>query len=127
MKKRRIFLACSDDRLRIGLVMLLDNEPGLVISGLSDNLSNLISQLEDSHSNVLLLDWEMPLPKMKDLLTDIHCLDNPPEIIFLSSRLEEKEQILAAGADYFFTKDTPPNNLLKTLNSLQEPEENKSL
>ena len=120
MKKRRIFLACSDDRLRIGLVALLDNEPSLILSGLSDNLSNLNSQLEDSHSDVLLLDWKMPLPKMKYLLTDIHSLDNPPEIIILSSRSEEREQILAAGADYFFTKDAPPNKLLETLNSLQK-------
>jgi len=107
--------------------MLLDNEPGLVISGLSDNISNLNSQLEDSHSDVLLFDWQIPLPELKDMLTDIHILDNPPTIIFLSSGPEEREQILAAGADYFFTKDAPPNELIKTLNSLQGLEENESL
>ena len=122
MRKRRIFLACSDENLRIRLIMLLDNEPGLIISGFSANLTNLVHHLEASDTDVLLLDWKLPLSQLEKLLDDIHCLEKPPEIMYLSSRSREKEVVMAAGVDYFFTKNAPPGEIISKLCQLEGAE-----
>ena len=60
MTKIRIFLACSDERLRIAMLLLLDQEPGMVVVGITDRLSGLLTQLEATQPDVLLLSWEIP-------------------------------------------------------------------
>ena len=115
----RIFLVCADKRLKTAMLLLLDNQPGMVVSGISDRLQGLIDQLEHAQPDVLLMEWENPLGEMKDLFTDIHNLDYPPKILYLSNRQEEREFTLNAGADYFFLTNAPPDDLLKTLNELR--------
>ena len=118
----RIFLACADERLKIAMLMLLDHEPGMVVAGISDRLQGLPDQLEASQPDVLVLEWQEPLPSITELITNIHNLACPPAIIYLSSGAEEKEMIIAAGADYFVVKNAPPDELLSILNDLRLPE-----
>jgi len=118
----RIFLACADERLKIAMLMLLDNEPGMVVAGISDRLQGLPNQLEASQPDVLVLAWEEPLPPITELLTNIHNLARPPVIVYLSSRAEEQETIMAAGTDYFVLTNAPPDELLSILNNLRLPE-----
>ena len=119
MKKLRIFLACADERLRIALFLLLDDEPGMVVVGITDRLPGLLPQLEASQTDVVLLDWDLPFQSMADLLKDIKNLESPPEVIYLSNRLEDKTMMLAAGADHFITKNSPPDELLPALKTHQ--------
>jgi DNA-binding response OmpR family regulator len=116
MAKKRIFVACKDERLRIALLLLLDHESGMGVIGITDQLPNLLSQLWATEPDALLLEWELPLKEIEHLLTDIHNLPHTPMIILLSSKLEEEEKILAAGADYFIPKDAPPDELIPILN-----------
>jgi DNA-binding NarL/FixJ family response regulator len=115
MIKLRIFVACSDERLRIAMLLLLDQEPGMGVVGITDRLPGLLLHLEASQPDVLLFEWELSAQSLKDLMADIHKLGKSPKIIFLSSRPEEEENIIAAGADYFICENTPPDKLLKIL------------
>jgi DNA-binding NarL/FixJ family response regulator len=121
MIKKRIFLACSDERLRIALILLLDHEPGMAVIGITDRLPNLLSQLWATQPDVLLLEWELPIKEIEELISDIHNHPHPPIIILLSSKPEEEEKIIAVGADHFISKDAPPDMLIPILNHLREP------
>jgi len=115
MGLKRIFIACADVRLRLALHLLVDQEPGMVVMGITDRLTGLLIQLEATQPDVLLLEWEISFTELEDLLTDIHNLKFRPEIILLSNKPEEEGKMIAAGADYFISTDAPPDNLLPIL------------
>lgn len=121
MGSMRTFIACADERLRLALLLLLHQEPGIVVVGLSDRLAGILAQLEGAQPDVLLLDWELSDQSMMPLLTDIHDFEFQPKIIIFSAKLNEKEKIMAAGADFFICKDAPPDELLPILNTLKLP------
>ena len=124
MKPMRIFLAYADDRLKVALLMLLDHQPGMVVAGISDRLPGLLTQVQASQPDVLLLEWDASLQLIADRITNIHNLARPPVIIFLSSSAKQKETIMAAGADYFVMKNTPPDELLSIMKNLHLAETN---
>ena len=119
MGSLRIFVASPDERLRLALILFLADEPNLVVVGIADRITGLFNQLEASGADVLLLDWEVHDHSMVNLLRDLKNLENRPETIIFSSREEKKETIMAAGADYFISKDSPPDSLMPILNDIR--------
>jgi DNA-binding NarL/FixJ family response regulator len=119
MGSLRIFIACPDDKLRLALLMFVDHEPGMIAVGIADRLTGLVAQLEGSKPDVLLLDWILPDQSMADLIRDLHKLVRRPKIIVFCTKPENKETIMAAGADYFIGKDSPPDELIPILNDIR--------
>ena len=117
MTKKRIFVACSDERLRIALLLLIDHEPGMTVVGITDRLPNLLSQLWATQPDILLLDWELALADIEELIADIRNLPHRPMITVLSGKPEDEEKIIAAGTDHFILKDAPPDDLLPIISS----------
>ncbi len=118
MNKKRIFIACADERLRIALVIFLEGEPGLAVVGFTDRLENLLPQFEAAQAEVLLLEWQLALPSLKEILDRVHQLPHPHKVIYFSGNPEERQQILAAGADYVILKNAPPDELLPILSKI---------
>jgi DNA-binding NarL/FixJ family response regulator len=118
MNKKRIFIACADERLRIALLIFLEGEPGLTVVGFTDRLESLLPQLEASQAEVLLLEWQLGHPALKATLDKVHRLPRPHKIIYFSGNPEERQQILADGADYVILKNAPPDELLPILNKI---------
>jgi DNA-binding NarL/FixJ family response regulator len=119
MTKLRIFIAFADEKLRIAMLLLLDHEPGMIVVGIPDRLPGLVTQLDASQPDVLLLEWSIPINSMKELIDDISHLSPSPQVILLSSIPEEKEAVLAAGVDHFILKNAPPDELLLILNRIR--------
>ena len=119
MGTMRIFIASPDDKLRLALLMFLDDEHGMSVVGLSDRLVGLLAQLEGSEPDVLLLDWVSPIQVMADLLADLDKLKRRPKTIVFLTKSGEKKTTLAAGVDYFIPKDAPPDELLPILNDIR--------
>lgn len=42
------------------MLLLLDNEPGMVVAGITDRLPGLVTQLETAQAEQLLLGWNIP-------------------------------------------------------------------
>jgi DNA-binding NarL/FixJ family response regulator len=118
MKKKRIFIACADERLRIALVIFLEGEPGLTVVGFTDRLENLLPQLQASQAEILLLEWQLALPTLKEILDNVHKLPLTHKVIYFSGDPQERQQILAAGADYVILKNAPPDELLPILSRI---------
>ena len=116
MNKKRIFIACADERLRIALILLLENEPGMTVVGITDRLESLLPQLEASQANVLLLEWQLTEVALKDLLVQARNLSQLDKIIYFAGDLQDSKQILAAGANHVILKNAPPDELLPILN-----------
>jgi len=94
----------------------------MVVVGLSDRLPGLLAQLEGSQPDLLLLDWELADGSIEDLLTHLHSLEHQSRTMVLAARPEAKEAVLAAGADFFLCKDSPPDTLLPILRGMQQSE-----
>ena len=118
MNRKRIFIACADDRLRIALLLHLENVPGMVVVGITDRIQNLLPQLEASEACILLLEWQLTPQAMAELLEKIHQLPHPPQVIYFASDQEEEQQIRAAGANYVILKSAPPDELVPIINRI---------
>jgi len=118
MNKKRIFIACADERLRIALIIFLEGEPGLVVVGFTDRLESLLPQLEASQAEVLLLEWQLHETAFKNLLNEVHRLPHIHKVIYFLGKPEERQRVLADGADYVILKNAPPDELLPILNKI---------
>ena len=125
--KTRIFIACADERLRLGMFLLLDSEPDMAVVGIADRLTGLLAQLEATQANVLLLDWDMPRSALRNILADVHALRYPPKIIVFASKPEEEGKLIQAGADHSILKNAPPDELFPILRSISYVEQKSSL
>ena len=68
-----IFLAESDQNLRLGMQMLLHQEPGVHVIGMAIQAEGLVVQVEASRAELLILDWQLPGAAMPDLITEDSC------------------------------------------------------
>jgi len=115
----RIFIASSDRMLRLGLLLLLESEPGITVIGVSDRAEGLATVLGVSKTEVLLLDYEIAKQMLTvDLIADIHRLEKSPKIIVFSIDSQVEGVAITAGAHAFISKTLPPDNLLPILRDL---------
>ena len=115
-----LFLAEADQDLRLGLQMLLHQEPGLHIVGMAVQVDRLLVRVEASQADLLLINWRLPGASMEGLLFDIRGLDSPPKIVALSIKPEDKVLALSAGADAFISMNSPPDELLEVIRSIKK-------
>jgi DNA-binding NarL/FixJ family response regulator len=115
----RLFIASADRALNLALMMLLDDEPGMVVIGISDRREGLLSVVATSQPEVVLLDDGLAKKATPHLVSDLHRLECHPKIIVLSINPQTKAATLAAGADGFISKSVPPDELLPLLRSMR--------
>jgi DNA-binding NarL/FixJ family response regulator len=113
-----ILLADDQPKLRLGLKLLLKREPEFNISAEASDAESLWDQLKTFEPDVLLLDWELPGLNPVDALRRLHAVFPRLQVIALSGRVEARRAALAAGADAFVSKGSPPEQLLAALNAI---------
>jgi DNA-binding NarL/FixJ family response regulator len=118
MNRKRIFIACDDERLRIALLLFLEEKPNTNVIGFTDRLESLLPQLDASQADVLLLEWQLTATGLTDLLSRIRSLPHPPKVIYLVRCLEEEEMVQGLGADYVMIMNSPPDKLLSIIDQI---------
>jgi len=87
-------------------------EPGVRVVGESADAQNLLTQVEASCPDLVLLDWELPGLEANSLLSALRAHCPLLKVIALSGRPEARQAALAAGVDAFVSKGDPPEQLL---------------
>ena len=120
MRNVGIFIAESDRDTRVSLQMLIDREPGLRVVGVAVRSTGLVRQVTAAQPDVLLLDWELVLSAPEAYIRKLKSVESQLAIIVLHVRPEIREEAQVAGTDYFFSKDSPPDQLLACLQKLKQ-------
>jgi DNA-binding NarL/FixJ family response regulator len=117
--KARVLIADNQARVRWALQTFLQEEKGLILVGETSKAESLLSLVERSRPDLLLLDWGLLDQPIADLLTALRGLDFQVKVIVLSSQPEIQEAALAAGVEAFVSKGDPPESLITTLRTIQ--------
>lgn len=87
----------------------------MVVAGITDQLKELLPQLETTKPDVLVLEWKQSLQSIIDLLNELNDAKHSPKVVFLSKNPLDEEAVLAAGADHYICENAPPDTLLPIL------------
>ena len=112
----RILLADEQPKVRFGLRVLLERQPGLKIVGEAVDVEELLACAEATCPNLLLLGWELPSLTRASLCT-LRTVCPDLSVIALSGRPEARHEALAAGVDGFVSKTDLPERLLSVIAS----------
>jgi len=111
----RVLLTDDQTQMRLALRRLLEQEPELTVVGEAAEAKDLLTQVQKTQPDLVLLDWELPGLQAADLLLTMHSHYCPLKVVAFSERREARQEALAAGADAFISKEDPQEKLLTTL------------
>jgi len=118
MKELRILLADDQERVRYALRALLRQQPGWKVTGEAENAKDLLALAAVLDSDLVLLDWNLPDMAGEKVLFSLRRNYKGIPIIVLSGQIEVKSAALEAGANAFFSKASPPSQLLETIQNV---------
>ncbi len=111
----RILLADDREEVREALECLLEGEPEVMVVGKAANAANLMTQLQSTTPDLILLDWELPGLDRSDPLQSLRRAAPRVTVIAMSGNPEASGESIAAGADAFISKGNPPEQVLAAL------------
>ena len=110
-----ILIGDAQPRIRFGLRLLFEQQPGWNVAGEVDDAQALLDVVRRGCPDLVLLDWELPGIPAEELLVLIRqqcpCLG----VVFMSGKLELRSMALLAGADIFAYKADPPEKILQQI------------
>jgi DNA-binding NarL/FixJ family response regulator len=110
-----ILIGDAQPRVRFGLRLLFEQQPGWNVAGEVDDAQALLDSVYLGCPDLVVLDWELPGMPAEELLALIRqqcpCLG----VVFMSGKLELRSMALLAGADIFAYKADPPEKLLEQI------------
>src|SRR5512137_6236 len=113
-----ILIGDAQLRVRFGLHVLLEEQPGWRVIGEAVDAQALLDRIRGGCPDLVLLDWELPGMSAGELLATIRLACPDLRIIFMSNKDELREVALRAGADVFAYKADPPEKLLRLIRGL---------
>jgi DNA-binding NarL/FixJ family response regulator len=115
----RVLMADDDSAVRSALRLLLEHEPEIRVVGEARRAGDILTQLQASCPDLLLLDWELPGHRAArgrslrtGLLQELRHVCPRLKVIVLSGRPEARHAAILAGADAFVSKGDAPERLL---------------
>jgi len=115
-----ILIGDAQPRVRFGLRLLLEQQPGWRVSGEAEDVQALLDHIRCGCPDLLLLDWELPGMPAQELLTTIRRECPQLWVVSMSGKVELRQVALQAGADIFIYKVDPPEKLLGLMWELVE-------
>ena len=100
---------------RSALRLLLEQHAAVCYVSELGSGDQLLAELEEVAADILLVDSHLPDLDLLRALPAIHRVHPRLRVVVLSARPEEREAILAAGADAFVSKGDSPQGLWSVL------------
>jgi DNA-binding NarL/FixJ family response regulator len=113
-----ILIGDAQPRVRFGLRLLLEQQPGWRVAGEAEDASALLDHVHCGCPDLVLLDWELPGMPAQELLTVIRQACPRLWVVFMSGKDELRQMALQSGADVFAYKVDPPEKLLELIRGL---------
>lgn len=113
----RVLVVDDQELVRAGFRALLDSDPDIEVVGEVGNGRAAIEHVRRQGPDVVLMDIRMPEMNGIEATRVIRELDDPPEILILTTFDTDDNAFdaLEAGAAGFLVKDTPPVQLLEAV------------
>ncbi len=114
----RILLADDSAEIRSALRLLIETRLDLELITEARDMEHVLAQVEDTHPDLIILDWELPGRPTRERVSVLRALVPGLKVIVINTRAELRQQVLAEGADAFICKTDPPSMLLSAIQNL---------
>ncbi|MCE5288831.1 MAG: response regulator transcription factor [Nocardiaceae bacterium] len=120
----RVLLVDDDPLVRSALALMLGGDSDLTVVGQASDGREAISMVETERPDVVLMDIRMPHMNGLEATKVLHAQPSPPRVIVLTTFDADDYVIgaIAAGADGFLLKDTPPAEIVEAVKKVSSGE-----
>lgn len=118
--KTRVALVDDDPLVRSALTLMLGGQPDLEVIGEAGDGRAGLAMVERLRPDVVLMDIRMPRVDGLAATRALHARSDPPRVIVLTTFDADDHVVeaLAAGADGFLLKDTPPPQIIAAIRAV---------
>ncbi len=122
MKAYTIILADDHTMMREGIKNMIDDVPGLAVTGEAGDGLQLLKMLKKSVPDMVILDISMPGLRGIEAAREIHSLYPEVHVLMLSMHKSEEflSMALAAGAKGFLLKEDSGDELLQAIDRIRK-------
>jgi DNA-binding NarL/FixJ family response regulator len=116
----RVVLVDDDPLVRSALTLMLGGQSDLEVVGEAGDGREALTLIERLRPDVVLMDIRMPQVDGLAATRALHARADPPRVIVLTTfdADEHVVEALAAGADGFLLKDTPPPEIIAAIRAV---------
>ena len=116
----RVALVDDDPLVRSALGLMLGGQPDLEVVGEAGDGRDGLTMIERLRPDVVLMDIRMPRLDGLAATRALHARSDPPRVIVLTTFDADDHVVeaLAAGADGFLLKDTPPPRIISAIRAV---------
>ncbi len=116
----RVLIVDDDPLVRSALSLMLGGQPDISVVGEAGDGRDGVRMAREQRADVVLMDIRMPQVSGLEATRTLYADPDPPHVIVLTT-FDADEHVmsaLAAGADGFLLKDTPPAQILEAIRSV---------
>jgi DNA-binding NarL/FixJ family response regulator len=120
----RVLITDDDALVRAGLALMLGGTPDVEVVAEASNGAEALEVVRTEDVDVVLMDIRMPVMDGIEATSAINKLDDGPEVIVLTTFDADDYVVraLAAGANGFLLKDTPPAEIVAAIGKVHAGE-----
>jgi DNA-binding NarL/FixJ family response regulator len=116
----RVLLVDDDALVRSALSLMLGGQSDIEVVGEAGNGEVGLALVSDLEPDVVLMDIRMPVMDGLEATEALHQRPSPPAVVVLTT-FDADDHVLraiAAGADGFLLKDTPPGDIVQAIRTV---------
>lgn len=116
-----VLIAAEPGPLRDSLRVLLTVVSYATAVDQAGDASSTLQAVNETHPDLVLLDGGMPDTEIAKVVARIKASDSQSKCLVLTDDVQQRRQVLAAGADAALVKGTPATALIETIEKLVAP------